>query len=230
MYIFHRKNIIHFSLFFSSDQKELSIMIDHNMKTIVVIAPAQTSLALIKHKIKKNSRFIIKKQKYLQSLLFNNTDFSDSKYIYLGKRYAAHRVKSCFESVKLYRGVIYVYTKHPLNKKKVRVLLNTWCKERAHIKLAQRLNDCLLNFNITQEAKLYHINLKILYLKNKFFYYNPQNYILLLNIALIKLPTFFVDYVVYYALFTISNAPQSYCIAYQLLQNIMPKNVILMRN
>lgn len=65
MYIFHRKNIIHFSLFFSSDQKELSIMIDHNMKTIVVIAPAQTSLALIKHKIKKNSRFIIKKQKYL---------------------------------------------------------------------------------------------------------------------------------------------------------------------
>lgn len=229
MYIFHRKNIIHFSLFFSPNQKELSIMIDHNMKAIVV-APTQTSLALIKHKIKKNSRFIIKKQKYLQSLLSNNADFNYGKYTYLGKRYAFYRIKSCFESVKLYRGGIYVYTKHPLNRKKVKALLNTWCKERAYIKFAQMLNDCLFNFNIAQETKLYHVNLKVLYLKNKFFYYDPQNYILLLNIALIKLPTFFVDYIIYYALFTISNAAKSYCISYQLLQNIMPKNIILMRN
>ncbi|WP_339046548.1 YgjP-like metallopeptidase domain-containing protein [Candidatus Mesenet endosymbiont of Agriotes lineatus] len=230
MYIFHRKNIIHFSLFFSSNQKDLSIMIGHDIKTVIVIAPTKTSLTLIKHQIKKNSKFIVRKQKYLKSLLFNNTDFSDSKYAYFGKRYAAYRVKSCFEFVKLYRGVIYVYIKHPLNKKKVKALLNTWYKERAHIKLAQRLNDCLFNFNITQKAKLYHVNLKVLYLKNKFFYYDPQNYILLLNIALIKLPTFFVDYILYYALFTISNAAQSYCIAYQLLQNIMSKDAILMRN
>lgn len=231
MYIFHRKNIIRFSLFFSSNQKDLSIMISHDIKTAIVIAPTQTSLALIKRKIKKNSRFIIKKQKYLQSLLSNNINFNYDKYTcrYLGKRYAVYRVKSSFEFVKLYRGIIYVYTKYPLNKKKVKTLLNAWCKQRACIKFARRLNDCLLNFNITQNIKLYHVNLKVLYLKNKFFYYDPQNYILLLNTTLVKLPTFFVDYIIYYSLFTIASATQNCCTAYQLLQSIMPKNTMLMR-
>ncbi len=227
MYIFYKKNCISCSLFFSANQKEISIMIDYSIKTITIIAPIQTPVAFIKQRLKKSISIISQKQKYLQLLLFNSATSYDERptYCYFGKRYITCTLRSDFEFVKLYRGIIYVYIKHPSNKRKVKALLTTWSKQRAYIKFNARLNECLLNFNIAQKNKLYYINLKVLYLKNKFFYYDSQNYTLLLNSTLTKLPIFFIDYIIYHSLCTIANITQSCCLTYQVLQSVIPKNI-----
>lgn len=115
---------IQFSLFFT-ERKTLGITVTPNLE-VIVKAPIESDLELIKEKVTKKAPWIIKQQGYFLSFYPKNITkkyVAGETHLYLGKQYKLKVITSDRDSVKLKGGYIEVSS---LNKSNVKTLLLDW--------------------------------------------------------------------------------------------------------
>lgn len=200
-----------------AERKTLGITVFPDME-VLVSAPLNTDIGIVKTKVQKKARWILRKQKYFAQF-FPRTPkrlfIGGETHLYLGRQYRLKLVKSKNPSVKLLGRFLFVYSSD-LRPKKVEILLNQWYREKARIKFSERLNLCHQNFN------KYNIILPELQIREMSMRWGSMTSRgrLILNSELIKAPIKCVDYVITHELchLIFKDHNQKF---YQLLNNIM---------
>lgn len=121
--------------------------------------------------------------------------------VYLGREFPLCTMKSDLDHVKLYNGVVYIYSNSTLSPVKKKSIITDWYKKRAQLKFNERLSECVLYLTAVKRIQIPNLIIDFIYSKNKISYYDDLHYILSLNVNLIKTPIFFIDYVIYYSIF-----------------------------
>lgn len=124
--------IIDFRLEYS-DRKSLGITVTPEME-VLVKAPTDTTIALVKEKIRKKAPWIIKQQSFFLSFQPKTPDrkyISGETHLYLGRQYRMQIKIGKDESVKLKGKFIEVTANE---KSRTKVLLNDWYLNHARTK------------------------------------------------------------------------------------------------
>lgn len=139
-------NKINFNLDYSN-RKTLGITVKPDL-SVLVKAPINTSVDIIKTKLYKKAPWIIKQQSFF--LTFHPKTptrkfIGGETHLYLGRQYRLKIIKGKEESVKLKNGFIEVHT---LNKLKAKKLVTHWYLERARIKLNSIAKSVIAKFKV----------------------------------------------------------------------------------
>lgn len=126
-----------------SDRKTLAISV-HPDCSVVVKSPIDTDPDKVEQRVQNRARWILKQQEYFGQFYPKTPQrqyISGETHLYLGRQYRLKVIKAEVSSIKLrLRGsYIQLNTLEPDNKELTQQLLNNWYRERAEIKLPERL-------------------------------------------------------------------------------------------
>ncbi len=182
------------------DRKTLEISVLPNM-SVEVVAPQQAPLEKIEAKILKRGLWIIEQQlffKALQPFDGARSYVSGESHYYLGRRYRLKVVEATERVVKLQGQFLWVYTPDRSKPKHIQKQVQAWYKKQALRKFTERLAIChkrLAPENIPLPT------LKIRLLHKRWGSCQPgKPGKIILNINLMKAPTYCIDYVVLHEL------------------------------
>jgi len=210
--------IIPFQLEFRN-RKTLEISVYPDM-SVKVVAPLKRAYEEIEAKVRKRASWIIE-QRYFFSLYLPKQPpkkfVSGESHYYLGKQYRLKVVTSQEEKVVLRRGIINVYTKNRTDSAQIRKLLNSWYRQRADIKFAERLMLCYAKIKKYGVVKP---DIQIRKMKKRWGSCS-KNGAIILNTELIKAPSNCIDYVIMHEMCHIKyfNHGKAF---YNLLVKVMP--------
>ena len=165
---------------------------------VKVIAPADSSLADIKERIKGKANWIIKQQAFFGSYKPDTPPrkfINGETHLYLGRQYKLKIIQSNINEVKIYRGAMVLFS----NKTDVPYLektLNAWYKEKAILHFDELLESALEKF---AKYNLQKPVLEIRLMKKRWGSCTKAGKILL-NTELIKAPKGSIEYVVIHEL------------------------------
>ncbi|HHV38474.1 MAG TPA: M48 family metallopeptidase [Tepidimicrobium sp.] len=190
--------------------------------SIAVSANDDVPLKYIKEFVKEKGSWIVKNVNYFKK--FEPEIKSERKYVsgesfrYLGKQYRLRVKKSKIETVKYFRGFIYMYVKDKNDFKKKEKLLNDWLYEKANIHFNESLDRM---YKLVKHYNILKPQLKIRNMKLRWGSCHRQNKTIILNSELIKAPKHCIDYVVLHELihFKYKNHDSNF---YTFLTSLMP--------
>lgn len=203
------------------DVKNINLNIRPDM-TIGVSANERVSLEHIKDLVKEKAPWILDKLEYFKE--FDPIIKSEKEYVsgesikYLGKQYRLRVRESELETVKYYRGFIYLYLKDTGDFKKKEKLFNNWLYDNANIHFngsLEKMYKLVGSYNIPKPK------IKIREMKVRWGSCHREEEIILLNSQLIKAPKYCIDYVVLHELlhFKYKNHSERF---YSFLTSLMP--------
>lgn len=178
-----------------SDRKSLGITVTPEME-VLVKAPKDTSIELVKEKIRKKAPWIIKQQSFFLSFHPKTPIrkyISGETHLYMGRQYRLQVHLGNEESVRLKGKFLEVTT---LEKSRAKVLLNDWYLQHARSKF----NEIALP--IIQKFKKYKVEPSSIVLREmptRWGSCTPKGKIIL-NPELIKAPKGCIEYVVLHEL------------------------------
>jgi predicted metal-dependent hydrolase len=184
---------IEFSVIYQN-RKTLGIMVNPD-QTVTVNAPDQTELSLIQEKVHKRAAWILKQQDLFQSFEPRRTPrqyVGGETHLYLGRQYKLKLELSDTKSVKLLRGILYVYTPDKQDKEAVQKQLDNWYRTKAIEKITLFFDECWIKFNTYDLPKP---TLVIQKMDKRWGSCTPKNKIIL-NSELIKAPKVCIEYVI----------------------------------
>lgn len=201
--------------------KNINLTIKPDM-SIGVSANDNVPLDYIKDFVKKKGPWILKNINYFKK--FEPEIKQEREYVsgesvkYLGKQYRLRVRQSSIETVKYFRGYIYLYVKDTNDFKRKEKLFNKWLDEKAikHFNESlDRMYPLIKNYDIPEPQ------IKIREMKARWGSCHRQNKVILLNLELIKAPKYCIDYVVMHELihFIYKNHDVNF---YTLLTTLMP--------
>ncbi|WP_410541869.1 hypothetical protein [Wolbachia endosymbiont (group E) of Neria commutata] len=131
-------------------------------------------------------------------------------------------VKSNSDYVKLYHGIVHIYSKSALSNTRINSIISGWYKQCARIKFNERLSECLFYLTAIKKMRIPSLTIRLCHLKSKIFRYEEVTYVLALNVSLIKTPISFIDYIIYYLIFhfVLKGKQSSFSFI-----DILPKNI-----
>lgn len=215
--IAYGKTAIHYELFMMN-RKSLEIAV-HPDKSVVVKAPASSTIQTIKGKIQKRARWIKKQIDYFSQF---DPRTPEKKYVggeshlYLGRKYRLKIERSECNKVLLKNGYFYIQC---VNNKPphIKDLLDAWYKQRARIYLSKVFDDCWKEFNNGEFEKP---AFKFKKMKTKWGSLSSKGQ-LTLNLCLIQTPRECIEYVVVHELCHLAHHNHSPDF-YKLLDRTMP--------
>jgi predicted metal-dependent hydrolase len=172
--------------------KNITLRVKSTTKVILTV-PASLDEEYIDNFIKKKEAWIKKQVKWFNENYNPVEEYkqyvSGESFEYLGKRYRLKVIENSEESVKLYRGYIYLRIKGSSDLKRKKNLVDKWYREKASIK-----------FNEVIESYKHHINeefnsIRIQKMKTHWGSCSSKRNITL-NLELIKKPKYCIEYVI----------------------------------
>src|ERR1041384_908077 len=124
-----------------SRRKSLAISVLPDL-SVVVTAPLNSDLDLIKSKIKKRAPWILKQQQGFRAYLPTQPPrqyVSGETHYYLGRQYRLKLIESENESVKLRGGYIHIELRNKQDKARAADLLNNWLLTHARKQFQRRI-------------------------------------------------------------------------------------------
>lgn len=190
--------------------------------TIAVSANEDVPLEFIKDFVKRKGPWILKNTDYFRK--FRPYKKSERQYVsgesfkYLGRQYRLRVKQSEFETVKYFRGFIYLYVEDIDDFNRKERLFDNWLHEKSNIhfnKSLDRMHELVKNYNIPKP------NINIREMKARWGSCHRGNNTIVLNSQLIKAPKYCIDYVVLHELihFKHKNHNNSF---YTFLTSLMP--------
>lgn len=190
--------------------------------TIVVSADDKVPLDYILKFVKSKAEWIIKNVGYFKEVqpenIRNKAYLSGETFKYLGKQYRL-KVEECEEeSVKYYRGYIYLSVNDKKNYKRKEKLLNDWYRDKANEKFKDSLDRV---YPAIQKYGIKMPEMQLRTMKARWGSCNPDYNKILLNTELIKAPKICIDYVVMHELihFKYRNHDSDF---YNFMTSLMP--------
>ncbi|HEU5048598.1 MAG TPA: SprT family zinc-dependent metalloprotease [Rickettsiales bacterium] len=142
-----------------TDRHTLAIHVYPDM-SVVIDAPQDVALALIKSRVLKRARWIRKQQKFFAGLppaLPVRKYISGETFRYLGRQYKLRVEKGIINKVHIERGKLVVYATR-IEQQRVKELLDIWYRARAADIFMERFAVCqrlVSKINIQYENRLY---------------------------------------------------------------------------
>ncbi len=178
-----------------SNRKTLGITVKPDL-SVLVKAPINTSIDIIKTKLHKKAPWIIKQQSFFLSFHPKTPArkfISGETHLYLGRQYRLKIIEGKEESVKLKKGFVEVHTSDKLRAKQ---LVTDWYLKRARIRLdsiAESLIDKFKIYNVEPNSIVLRI------MPTRWGSCTPKGKIIL-NPELIKAPKGCIEYVIVHEL------------------------------
>ncbi|HHU50155.1 MAG: M48 family metallopeptidase [Caldicoprobacterales bacterium] len=180
--------------------KNINLRIRPDM-SIWVSANKNVPLEVIEDFVKQKGAWICKNLKYFKEFQPNRKIkreyVSGESFRYLGRQYRLKVRKAGTETVKYFRGFIYLYVKDPDDIKGKEKLYKQWLNERAvfHFnKSLDRIYETVRKYNIPKPE------IKIREMKSRWGSCHRDAGLIVLNSELIKTPKHCIDYVVLHEL------------------------------
>lgn len=189
--------------------------------SVVVVAPLDAHLAAIEQRLHKRAGWVLKQQRYFAQFLPRTPErryVSGETHLYLGRQYRLKVVPHVQAGVKLTRGFILVQSHRPGRADVTRDLVDTWYRDRARIKFAERINVNLTRFPDPDSVRLR--GLIVRQIRLRWGSMSPAGR-LLLNRRLIEAPVDAIDYVITHELCHIPQPHHSPAF-FDLLGRVMP--------
>lgn len=210
---------IEFDLNFKN-RKTLAIHVYPN-RSVVVDAPENTSLDVVKSKVVKRAKWIRKQQHYFDRYppaLPARKYISGEAFRYLGRQYTLRIEKSIINEVKLFRGQLHVRATFT-NSQHVKELVDRWYRDRAKSIFKERFLDCLLLVN--KQIGIDHNGVFHLRAMKTRWGSCSKKHVITLNPELIAATKDCIDYVIVHELCHIAEHNHSKKF-YKLLEKAMP--------
>lgn len=212
------QRIIYFQVI-NSNRKTIEISVYPDL-SVVVKAPINTEFSALKKRIKNRANWIKKQQDYFEQFTVGTTTRSyigGETHLYLGRQYRLNLSVGNVSQVKLTRGYFFITCKDEGKPEKVKVLLDTWYREKAAQKYEEYFKD------IWQKLQKYELNepqLKIRRMKTRWGSLSKKGN-LTLNVDLIRAPKECIEYVITHELCHLKyhNHGSDF---YDFLEKIMP--------
>lgn len=201
-------------------RKTLEITVEPDA-SVAIAAPEDATLEAIEAKLRKRATWVLRQQRYFAQFLPRvpaRIYVAGETHLYLGRQYRLKIVPHVQQAVKLSRGYFVVQTHRPLSPEVTRALLETWYREKAHIKFAERLEVNLRRFPDMEVRR--PANLIVRQLKQRWGSMTVGQR-LLLNRRLIEAPLPAIDYVITHELCHMTE-PHHGAAFFDLLARVMP--------
>lgn len=209
---------ISFSLQYAQ-RKTLAISVLPDL-SVVVTAPMESDIELIKRKVKKRAVWILKQQDAFTAYLPTQPPrqyVSGETHLYLGKQYRLKVFETNAESVKLRGGYIHIGVKDKSNKARVLALFDEWLLSHARAQFARRLAGC---WEQLRQQGLEYPQLRLRRMKKRWGTCTPSG-VIYLNPNLVKAPSSCIDYVIIHELCHLTHAHHGKPF-YDLLRRVLP--------
>lgn len=203
------------------DVKNVNLNIKPDMR-IVVSANEKVPLSFIYDFVKSKGSWVLKNVKQFEEVCplkqSEREYISGESFKYLGKQYRLRVEQSAEESVKYFRGFIYVHVQNPSNRSKKAKLVDAWYKEKAYKVFEESLNKMSALIGKYGVGKP-HLEIRVM--KARWGSAQINNNTILINTELIKAPKYCIDYVILHELihFKYNNHSENF---YNMLFSLMP--------
>lgn len=191
------RKYIDFSVFYRN-RKTLEIAV-HPDGSVIVKAPLDSDIALIKTKIIKRARWILKQVNYFRQFNPRTPErfyVNGETHMYLGRQYRLKLSVGEGNSVKLSRGFFHVVCRNASTPETAKRLLNSWYLEKAWQQFFESLECCWPKFSGMGLSKP---ELSIKRMQKRWGSFSEKG-TLTLNTDLIRAPKECIDYVVIHEL------------------------------
>lgn len=201
--------------------KNINLYIKPDM-TVVVSANEKVPLDFILGFVKQKAAWILKNIEFFEDVrpeVHSEKEFvSGESFKYLGKQYRLRVVESEEESVKYYRGFIYLYVKDKQDFNKKKRLFEEWLRNRVEITFNESLDKM---YALVQKYNVKKPKMMIRTMKARWGSCLRDSHAILLNFELIRAPKYCIDYVVLHELihFIYKNHDRQF---YSFLSALMP--------
>lgn len=203
------------------DVKNVNLNIKPDM-TVQVSANEKVPLNFIYDFVKSKATFILKHIKHFEEVL--PLKQSDREYVsgetfkYLGKQYRLRVKPSTEETVKYFRGFIYLCVLDPTDFCKKEKLMEAWYNEKAYKVFGESLNKMAV---VMKKYGVEKPSLDIRVMKARWGSAHIDKNTILINTELIKAPKYCIDYVILHELihFKYNNHSEGF---YNMLFTLMP--------
>lgn len=189
--------------------------------TVVIAAPLSASMEAITEKVRKRSSWVCRQQQFFQQFAPRTPPrryVSGETHLYLGRQYRLKVTASPKSQVKLWRGQLFVQSGEPTRPDLTREILNSWYRDRARVKFAERLEANLFRFPKPERVRPKGLIIRSL---RRRWGSMSQGGTMLLNQRLIQAPIDSIDYVITHELCHIAQ-PHHGPAFYKLLNRILP--------
>jgi predicted metal-dependent hydrolase len=181
------------------NRKTLAITV-HPDGRVSVTAPQDAPLDVIHQKVEKRADWIVKQQRNFNNYpppLPERQYVSGETYRYLGRQYRLKVVAGPSERMRLWRGRIEVHTSNTSDNNRIKKLLTTWLRQRAHHVFQERYQHCN---KLAKEHGISHGDgFRLLHMPKRWGSCTKKGK-LLLNPALVGAPKECIDYVIIHEL------------------------------
>lgn len=202
------------------DRRTLEIAVEPDM-SVMVAAPHDASPNAISAKVRKRAAWVLRQRRYFAQFQPRRPPrryVAGETHLYLGRQYRLKVEGHIQSGVRLSRGFIHVRTHAPNKPEVTRDLVDTWYRERAHVKFRERLEESLKRFADPESAR--PEGLIVRRLKQRWGSMSPGRR-LLLNHHLVEAPVDAIDYVITHELCHIEEAHHGPAF-FALLDRVMP--------
>lgn len=203
------------------DVKNVNLNIKPDMR-IVVSANEKVPLSFIYDFVKSKGSWILKNVKQFEDVLPHKQSereyVSGESFKYLGKQYRLRVEPSVDETVKYFRGYIYLHVPDPTDFCKKEKLMEAWYAEKAYKVFGESLNKMAV---VMKKYGVEKPSLEIRVMKARWGSAQIDNNTILINTELIKAPKYCIDYVILHELihFKYNNHSENF---YNMLFTLMP--------
>ena len=166
--------------------------------TVEVIAPLDADKEIIEEKLLKRAKWIVKQINYFKGLAHNpiiKEYVSGETHYYLGRAYRLKVTEAKEQNVKLIGRFFHIQTPTQ-HREQIKKLLTNWYRKQAVRKFKERLDICYKQM-LREEIK--YPDLEIRQMAKRWGSCTANGKIIL-NLALIKTPTYCIDYVIIHEL------------------------------
>ncbi len=201
-----------------ADRKTLAITVEPDRR-VIVSAPQGTPLAEVEDRLVKRGAWILRQQREFEDYLPGlppRRYVGGESHLYLGRRYRLRIEVGEAEGVKLAAGRFFVTVRDRDDTAHIRKLLDDWYRRRAADVFAERLALC----HARAQPELPYPELRIRTMEKRWGSCTPGD-VMLLNLKLIQVPKYCIDYVITHELAHLKEHHHGPAY-YALLDRLMP--------
>ena len=201
-------------------RKTLEIAVEPDL-SVSVAAPLNATIEDIEKKLKKRAAWITRQQSFFMQFIPRTPSrkyIGGETHLYLGRQYRLKIEPDIIDHVRYFRGRIWVSTTRPKSTTHTKELVQAWYKERAKIKLGERLIECQKRFPNIKKVKPRAVTMRAM--RRRWGSMTPTGQ-LNLNIRLVEAPVDAIDYVITHELCHIRE-PNHSSAFFDYLTEVMP--------
>lgn len=176
-------------------RRTLEIAVEPDM-TVSVVAPLNASIEAVETRLHKRAAWILRQQRYFMQFMPRTPErlyVSGETHLYLGRQYRLKVIENIQQRVALTRGALLVHSPRPKNSQVTQEIVESWFRECAKVKFAERLVVSVDRFPAPETFT--PVALIVRHLPQRWGSMTPAGR-LILNRRLVHAPVDAIDYVI----------------------------------